>query len=134
MGYDLFRAFTLAYYQPDFLALLWRIFSPRLLLILSSDLPAFAGHRRIFLKELTVIGAGFASVMIGLSVDYGYFIYQRSRIIQAACARCNGIVFRISLDLEHDGGGVFCAESEQSSRDSPNSALWSGWVSVSGRL
>ena len=32
----------------------------------------------LFLKELTVIGAGFASVMIGLSVDYGYFVYQRS--------------------------------------------------------
>jgi len=32
----------------------------------------------IFLSELTVIGAGFASVMIGLSVDYGYFVYARS--------------------------------------------------------
>ena len=31
------------------------------------------------LNQLTAIGAGFASVMIGLSVDYGYFIYQRSR-------------------------------------------------------
>lgn len=32
-----------------------------------------------FLNQLTAIGAGFASVMIGLSVDYGYFIYQKSR-------------------------------------------------------
>ena len=32
----------------------------------------------LFLNQLTVIGAGFASVMIGLSVDYGYFIYQQS--------------------------------------------------------
>jgi uncharacterized protein len=32
----------------------------------------------LFLNELTVVGAGFASVMIGLSVDYGYFIYQQS--------------------------------------------------------
>jgi len=32
----------------------------------------------IFLNEITVIGAGFASVMIGLSVDYGYLIYQQS--------------------------------------------------------
>ncbi len=32
----------------------------------------------LFLNELTVIGAGFASVMIGLSVDYGYLIYQQS--------------------------------------------------------
>jgi predicted exporter len=32
----------------------------------------------LFLKEITVVGAGFASVMIGLSVDYGYFIYQQS--------------------------------------------------------
>ena len=30
------------------------------------------------LDRLTAIGAGFASVMIGLSVDYGYFVYQRS--------------------------------------------------------
>ncbi len=33
----------------------------------------------LFLKQLTVIGVGFASIMIGLSVDYGYFIYQKSR-------------------------------------------------------
>ncbi len=32
----------------------------------------------LVLNEITVIGAGFASVMIGLSVDYGYFIYQQS--------------------------------------------------------
>ncbi|MEI6279868.1 MAG: MMPL family transporter [Verrucomicrobiae bacterium] len=32
----------------------------------------------LFLHQITVIGAGFASVMIGLSVDYGYFIYQQS--------------------------------------------------------
>lgn len=32
----------------------------------------------LFLNEITVIGAGFASVMIGLSVDYGYLIYQQS--------------------------------------------------------
>jgi predicted exporter len=32
----------------------------------------------LFLHEITVIGAGFASVMIGLSVDYGYFIFQQS--------------------------------------------------------
>ena len=32
----------------------------------------------LFLNQLTAIGAGFASVMIGLSVDYGYFIYQQS--------------------------------------------------------
>lgn len=33
----------------------------------------------LFLDELTVIGVGFASIMIGLSVDYGYFVYQASR-------------------------------------------------------
>src|SRR5687767_12246759 len=32
----------------------------------------------LFLDELTVMGVGFASIMIGLSVDYGYFIYQRA--------------------------------------------------------
>jgi uncharacterized protein len=32
----------------------------------------------LFLNQITVIGAGFASVMIGLSVDYGYLIYQES--------------------------------------------------------
>jgi predicted exporter len=30
----------------------------------------------LFLSELTVIGVGFAAIMIGLSVDYGYVIYQ----------------------------------------------------------
>lgn len=32
----------------------------------------------LFLNQLTVIGVGFASIMIGLSVDYGYFLYQKS--------------------------------------------------------
>ena len=32
------------------------------------------------LHSLTAIGAGFASVMIGLSVDYGYFVHHRSLI------------------------------------------------------
>jgi predicted exporter len=31
-----------------------------------------------FLDQLTVLGVGFASVMIGLSVDYGYFVFQQS--------------------------------------------------------
>jgi predicted exporter len=31
-----------------------------------------------FLDQLTVIGVGFASVMIGLSVDYGYFVFNQS--------------------------------------------------------
>jgi predicted exporter len=33
----------------------------------------------IFLNQLTVIGVGCAAIMIGLSVDYGYFVYQRSQ-------------------------------------------------------
>ncbi len=37
---------------------------------------AFAG---LFFSQLTVIGVGCAAIMIGLCVDYGYFIYQRSR-------------------------------------------------------
>jgi predicted RND superfamily exporter protein len=52
---------------------------------------AFAG---LFLPQLTVIGVGFASIMIGLSVDYGYFVYQRSlsqhssvRVLQKDCLR-----------------------------------------------
>ncbi|MDB6171519.1 MAG: Exporter-like protein [Chthoniobacteraceae bacterium] len=32
----------------------------------------------LLLNQLTVIGVGFASIMIGLSVDYGYLIYQKS--------------------------------------------------------
>lgn len=36
------------------------------------------GTAGLVLKELTVAGVGFASIMIGLSVDYGYFVYQRS--------------------------------------------------------
>ncbi len=33
----------------------------------------------LFLEQLTVIGVGCAAIMIGLSVDYGYFVYQRSQ-------------------------------------------------------
>jgi predicted RND superfamily exporter protein len=36
------------------------------------------GIAGLFLKELTVMGVGFASIMVGLSVDYGYLIYQKS--------------------------------------------------------
>ncbi len=31
-----------------------------------------------FFEDLTVMAVGFASVMIGLSVDYGYFVFQQS--------------------------------------------------------
>lgn len=48
----------------------------------------------LFLDRLTVIGVGFASIMIGLSVDYGYFIFQNSRThsgttreLQTRCAQ-----------------------------------------------
>ena len=33
----------------------------------------------LFFGQLTVIGVGCAAIMIGLSVDYGYFVYQRAR-------------------------------------------------------
>ena len=33
----------------------------------------------LFFDQLTVIGVGSAAIMIGLSVDYGYFVYQRSQ-------------------------------------------------------
>ncbi len=36
------------------------------------------GAAGLFLKQLTVIGVGCAAILIGLSVDYGYFIFQRS--------------------------------------------------------
>lgn len=46
----------------------------------------------LFFDQLTVIGVGCAAIMIGLCVDYGYFIYQRSqrhtgtlRELQAQC-------------------------------------------------
>ena len=48
----------------------------------------------IFLSQLTVIGVGSSAIMIGLSVDYGYFIYQRAlgfrgtvRELQRQCLR-----------------------------------------------
>ncbi len=33
----------------------------------------------LFLDQLTVIGVGCAAIMIGLSVDYGYFVFQRAQ-------------------------------------------------------
>ncbi len=48
----------------------------------------------MFLSQLTVIGVGSSAIMIGLSVDYGYFIYQRAqhfsgtlRELQRQCLR-----------------------------------------------
>ncbi|MGC3988781.1 MAG: MMPL family transporter [Chthoniobacteraceae bacterium] len=62
----------------------------------------------LFLNQLTVIGVGFASIMIGLSVDYGYLIYQKS-------LRHNGSVRELQRESiknivwtrEHYGGGFF---------------------------
>jgi uncharacterized protein len=71
-----------------FTPLFWLVLMLHVIFLLSL---ATAG---LFLNELTVVGAGFASVMIGLSVDYGYFIYQRSlthqgtaRSLQRECLR-----------------------------------------------
>lgn len=48
----------------------------------------------LFFSQLTVIGVGSSAIMIGLSVDYGYFIYQRAqhfhgtlRELQQQCLR-----------------------------------------------
>ena len=48
----------------------------------------------LFFSQLTVIGVGSSAIMIGLSVDYGYFIYQRAqrfrgtvRELQRQCLR-----------------------------------------------
>ena len=48
----------------------------------------------LFFSQLTVIGVGSSAIMIGLSVDYGYFIYQRAqhfrgtlRELQSQCLR-----------------------------------------------
>ena len=51
----------------------------------------------LFLNQLTVIGVGCAAIMIGLSVDYGYFVYQRSLSTpRHACASCSGSACKIS--------------------------------------
>lgn len=43
------------------------------------------GLAGVLLSELTMIGVGFASILIGLSVDYGYLIHEKSR--QAPASR-----------------------------------------------
>ncbi|MBE7210428.1 MAG: MMPL family transporter [Gluconacetobacter diazotrophicus] len=61
-----------------------------LLLVFGLSL-AIAG---LFMSQLTVIGVGSSAIMIGLSVDYGYFVYQRAqgfggtvRELQRQCLR-----------------------------------------------
>ncbi|HEY8901320.1 MAG TPA: MMPL family transporter [Chthoniobacterales bacterium] len=49
-----------------------------LLLMLVIVFVVSMGIAGLFLHELTIIGVGFASIMIGLSVDYGYLVYQKS--------------------------------------------------------
>lgn len=68
--------------------LMWLVLLLQLVFLLSLATAGF------LLDRLTAIGAGFASVMIGLSVDYGYFVYQRSfghsggvRSLQRDCLR-----------------------------------------------
>ncbi len=62
-----------------------------MLLLVFAVALAIAG---LFLSQLTVIGVGSSAIMIGLSVDYGYFIYQRAqrfrgtvRELQSQCLR-----------------------------------------------
>ena len=52
--------------------LVWLVLLLQLVFLLSLATAGFLLHR------LTAVGAGFASVMIGLSVDYGFFIHQKS--------------------------------------------------------
>ena len=52
--------------------LVWLLLLLQLVFLLSLATAGFLLHR------LTAVGAGFASVMIGLSVDYGFFIHHRS--------------------------------------------------------
>lgn len=52
--------------------LVWLLLLLQLIFLLSLASAGFLLHR------LTAVGAGFASVMIGLSVDYGFFIHHRS--------------------------------------------------------
>lgn len=52
--------------------LFWLLLLLQLVFLLSLATAGFLLHR------LTAVGAGFASVMIGLSVDYGVFIHHRS--------------------------------------------------------
>ncbi len=60
--------FWIAYRRIRALAMLWSM----LLLVFVLTL----GVAGFLLKEMTVIGIGFAAIMIGLSVDYGYLIFS----------------------------------------------------------
>lgn len=53
--------------------LVWLLLLLQLVFLLSLATAGFLLHR------LTAVGAGFASVMIGLSVDYGFFIHHRAQ-------------------------------------------------------
>lgn len=48
------------------------------------------GLAGVMLSELTMMGVGFASILIGLSVDYGYLIHQRSRAGAESLAALRG--------------------------------------------
>ncbi len=51
------------------------------------------GAAGLFFDQLTVIGVGCAAIMIGLSVDYGYFVFQRARHHQGTLRELQGQCF-----------------------------------------
>ncbi len=55
----------------------WPLWQLQAMLVLIFTLTLAAAG--LFFDQLTVIGVGSAAIMIGLSVDYGYFVYQRSQ-------------------------------------------------------
>ncbi len=55
----------------------WPLLQLQAMLVLIFTLTLAAAG--LFFDQLTVIGVGSAAIMIGLSVDYGYFVYQRSQ-------------------------------------------------------
>ncbi len=65
-----------------------------LLALLGATFVISLGLAGLLLSELTMIGVGFASILIGLSVDYGYLVHQKSRQGAASLAELRRDAFR----------------------------------------
>ncbi len=84
------------------------------------------GIAGIFLPDLTVMGVGFASIMIGLSVDYGYVLSSNLGAHGKERRRASQRMPAVHpLGSLHDSRRVLPAELQQPPRAFRSSAAWS---------
>ena len=81
----------------------------------------------LFFDQLTVIGVGSAAIMIGLSVDYGYFVYQRSQRHTGTLRELQRQCLQYIAWTAGTTAAAFFALNVSSLPGLSQLGIWSGW-------